>query len=391
MGIELEQSSSSRRGQGEEKRIIMLALDSESVDLDRLEDGAERNCFGRVDFHMVDLKDNKITHCCFPSLIMIVPSHHMSLNGFIYIVGGVTPLIVQSPEFDFQRLQCQSPISNRTFYFGGSSIDLSDEAAVWCPAHVFIANQFATSNYGPVLPSLFSVHSVQLKFAEENRPYVSFLGKIYSFGPQRLEPEVLDPATVGHSEPIYPLPVPEHVVGCSVSILVLPDPSKNRILVRLHGGQLSSPSLYAFTPPADTDGIGTWKYLIPDFPVWADSAAVVDGVIYFHCHKFPSLLRAFHIAEEKWLKVWWDSCFKDNVNLNVERMHFDALLPLGHNILCFAAWTPIYSEPSVSTLSVVFYKFEVLRDTGKTISVDACDSYSYELPQIDHVLHFISV
>ncbi|KAL6536436.1 hypothetical protein OROGR_013008 [Orobanche gracilis] len=186
MGIELEQSSSSRRGQGEEKRILILAFNSESVDLDRLEDGAERNCFGR--------------------------------NGFIYIVGGVTPPIVQSPEFDFQRLQCQSPISNRTFYFGGSSIDLSDEAAVWCPAPVFIANQSATSNY------------------------VSFLGKIYSFGSQRLEPKVLDPATVGHSEPIYPLPVPEHLVGCSVSIPVLPDPSKNRILVRLHGGLLSSPS-----------------------------------------------------------------------------------------------------------------------------------------------------
>ncbi|KAL6536434.1 hypothetical protein OROGR_013006 [Orobanche gracilis] len=368
MGIELEQSSSSRRGQGEEKRILMLAFNSESVDLDRLEDGAERNCFGRVDFHMVDLKDNKITHCCFPSLIMTVPSHHMlSLNEFIYIVGGVTPPIVQSPEFDFQRLQCQSPISNRTFYFGGSSIDLSDEAEVWCPAPVFIANQSATSNY------------------------VSFLGKIYSFGSQRLEPEVLDPATVGHSEPIYPLPVPEHLVGCSVSIPVLPDPSKNRILVRLHGGQLSSPSLYAFTPPADTDGIGTWKCLIPDFPVWADSAAVVDGVIYFHRHKFPSLLCAFHIAEEKWLKVWWDSCFKDNFNFNVERMHFDALLPLGDNILCFAAWTPIYSEPSVSTRSVVFYKFKVFRDTGKTISFNACDSYSYELPQTDNVLRFISV
>ncbi|VFQ86874.1 unnamed protein product [Cuscuta campestris] len=259
------------------------------------------------------------------------------------------------------------PVSNQTLYFGGSRIDSSDKAAVWCPAPVFINDQALSS------------------------AYVSFLGKIYSFGCACLNLEVLDPAAaVGYPNPICPLSIPEDLVGCSVSIPVLPDPSKNRILVRLHGGQLSSPSLYAFTP--DIDGNGTWTLLIRDFSFWARTLALVDDVIYFHSHKFPSLLRAFHIAEEKWLEVCWDSCFKGNVNFNVNRKHFDALLHLGGNILCFAAWTHIYPEPIVypDSLSVEFYKFKVLQDPDGTIRFHACDSYSYELPENEIVLSFIS-
>lgn len=347
----------------------MLAVNAERVHFDRLEDGTERHYFGCVDFHSVDLKQNKLTRCCFPSMIMVELSNAMvSLNEFIYIVGGVTPSRARSP--DIQLLQSASPLSNRTYYFGGSSLDMSDEAAVWCPSPVFIEDQTSSN-------------------------YVSFLGKIYNFGSDRLAPEVLDRA-VGHCKLISP--IPPSLVGCSVSIPVLPDPSNKRILMRLYGGPLSLPSLYAFTP-ADVDGIGTWECLTPDFQVWADSAAVVNGVIYFHCHKFPSLLRAFHIAKKKWLKVWWDSCFKDKVDMscfkdkvdmNVERIHFDAMLHLGNNILCFAGWTPIYPPPTVPSLEIVFFKFEVL-DTGETVIVKACDSYSYELPKTNDVLRFLSV
>lgn len=252
----------------------MLALNSEMVD-DRLEDG-KRLYFGLIDFHSVDLKQNKlqVSHCCFPSLIMVEFTNAMvTLNEFLYILGGVTPFIARSPEF--QQLQSASPLSNRTHYFGGSSLDMSDEAAVWCPAPVFIEDP-TTSNY------------------------VSFLGKIYNFGSDRLEPEVLDPAAVGHcNKSISPIPIPESLAGCSVSVPAVPDPFNKRILMRLYGGPLSLPSLYAFTPDDGDDGIGTWDCLASDFQVWADSAVVVNGVIYFHCHKFPSLLCAFHIDKKK--------------------------------------------------------------------------------------------
>ncbi|XP_021776088.1 uncharacterized protein LOC110739916 [Chenopodium quinoa] len=361
MEIEIEQSSGSRRGQGEEKRILMLALNVQRPPVDRLEDGTESLYFGCVDFHSVDLKQNKLTRCCFPSLIMVEVTNAMvSLNECIYLVGGVTSSIARSPFI--QRLQSASPLSNRTHYFGGSSLDMSDEAAVWRPSPVFIEDCTSFN-------------------------YVSFLGKIYNFGSNRLAPEVLDPA-VGHCKLISPIPT--SLVGCSVSIPVLPDPSNNRILMRIYGGPLSLPSLYAFTPPVDVDGIGTWECLTPDFPIWADSAAVVNGVIYFHCHKFPSLLCAFHIAKKKWLNVRWDSCFKDKVDMNVERIHFDAMLHLGNNNLCFAGWIPVDNAPTVSTIEIVFFKFKVL-DTSETVIVKACDSYSFELPQTYEVLHFLSV
>ncbi|XP_021720253.1 uncharacterized protein LOC110687918 [Chenopodium quinoa] len=371
MGIEKEQSSGAQRGQVEEKRILMLALNSERVD-DRLEDGTKRLSVGLTDFHLVDLKQNelRVSRCRFPSLIMVeFTDAMMSLNDkFLYIVGGVTPPTARSPEF--QQLQLASPLSNRTHYFGGSSLDMSNEAAVWCPAPVFIEGP-TTSNY------------------------VSFLGKIYNFGSDRLEPEVLDPAAVGHcNKPISPIPIPESLAGCSVSVPAVPDPSNKRILMRLYGGPFSLSSLYAFTPDDGEDGIGTWDCLASDFQVWADSSVVVNGVIYLHSRKFPSLLCAFHIDKKKWLKVWWDSCFKDkdnnNLDMNGERIYFDAMLHLGNNILCFAGWTPVYPSPAVCTLEIVFFKFEVLV-TGETVIIKACDSYSYYLPKTKDVLRFLSI
>lgn len=363
----MEQSSTGswRGGQGKGKKILMMTLKTRTVDLGGLRYGIERNTYCVSDFHMVDLEHNEISLCCFPSLVIIVPpSDILSLDEFVYIVGGVAPCMTGIRHLNIHGLQSESPVSNRTYYFGGSRIDSSDEAAVWCPAPAFINDQ-----------SFFS-------------GYVSFLGKIYSFGRDCLNPEVLDPAADGYPKPISPLPIPEDLVGCGVST-PLPDPSKNRILVRLHGGQLSSPSLYAFTP--DIDGVGTWTLLIRDFSEWTRCVAVVDDIIYFYSHKFPRLLRAFHIAEEKWLEVCWDSCFKGNSNFNVTKMHFDALLHLGDNILCFAVWTHIYPEPVVHTLSVVFYKFEVLQDPDGTIRLHACDSYSYHLPENQSVISFISL
>lgn len=361
MGIEKEQNS----GSGEEKKILMQVLNSERVD-DTL-DGIKTRSFAVVDFHSVDLRQNelRVSHSCFPSLTMLKFAHAVvvSLNEFLYIVGGVTPPIARSPEF--QRLQSSSPLSNRTHYFGGSRLDMSHEAAaVWSPAPVFIEKP-------------------------TNSNYVSFLGKIYNFGSDHLVCEVLDP---GKGKPISSIPIPQNLAGSRVSIPALPDPSNKRILMRLYGRPLSLPALYAFTP--DDAGIGTWECLAPDFPVWSESAVVVNGVIYFHCHKFPSLLCAFDLAKKTWLKVSWDSCFKDKddniVDMNVERIHFDEMLHLGNNVLCFAGWTPIYPSPAVYTINIVFFKFQVLV-SGETVTVKPCHSYSYDLPKAYQVLRFLSI
>ncbi|XP_021767669.1 uncharacterized protein LOC110732062 isoform X1 [Chenopodium quinoa] len=360
MGIEREQSSTSE-AEREEKRIVMLALSNEGLPSERLQGGTQLY-HTRAEFHSVDLKHNILTRSCFPSIIMVKflsSAMVSSLNKFIYLVGvgGARSPDVQSSD--------ESSSSNHTFYSGGSYLDMSDEAPVWCPAPVFVEDNTSPN-------------------------YVSFLGNIYNFGSVCLAPQVLDCGALGHCKSIRSLPIPQSLAGCSVSVPVLPDPSNKRILMRLYGGPLSSPSLYAFTPDPDADAIGTWECLTSDFQLWAHAAAVVNGVIYFHCHRVPSLLCAFHITKKIWLKVWWDSCFKDNVDMNVETFNFDAMLHLGHNILCFAGWMPIYSRLTVFTLEVIFYKFQVLV-TGETVTVKVCDSYSYELPRSTNVFHFLPV
>ncbi|KAK9740086.1 hypothetical protein RND81_03G010200 [Saponaria officinalis] len=321
-----------------------------------------------AEFHMVDLENNKIHRHCFPPLILFVLMDSIvALDNFVYIFANrPSSFLVDSS--DFKQLQSQSPETHQKIFLGGSRLDLNQSLHLgWCATPV--------------------------PRGHANFPNcTSLLGKIYTFGGYYLRPRVLDPVD-GNWKSLRSRPV--ELFGCNVSIHALPDPFNKRFLVHLYGGKLSSPSLFAFFPPglhpADVDSAGTWECIARDFQGWTHVAVVFDGVIYFHSHKFHSVLRAYQIATRTWLEVHWGSCFDDNLDLNNIRLEFDALFLLADGILCLAAWSPMRaSDDQPAQTNIKIYKFSVVQ-RGETIKLSPLASCSYELPATSKVQEFLPV
>ncbi|KAK9725253.1 hypothetical protein RND81_05G131700 [Saponaria officinalis] len=285
-----------------------------------------------AEFHMVDLENNKIHRHCFPPLLQFVLMDSVvALDNFIYIFGNrPSKYLVDSS--DFKQLQSQSPETHQKIFLGGSRLDLDQSLHLgWCPTPV---------------PS-----------GKANFPNcTSLLGKIYTFGGLYLRPLSL-------------CSLPDELVDCTVSIHALPDPSNKRFLVHLYGGQLSSPSLFAFFPPglhpADVDTTRTWECIARDFHGWTHIAVVFD--------------------------VHWGSCFDGNLDLNNIRLEFDALFLLADGILCLAAWSPMHaSDDQPARTNIKIYKFSVVQ-SGETIKLSPLASRSYELLATSSVQGFLSV
>ncbi|KAK9755499.1 hypothetical protein RND81_01G029700 [Saponaria officinalis] len=349
----------------EKEKILVLSQESGRVYRRPGLEGGRLCC--HAEFHLVDLKTNEIHLHYAPSLLQYaIPSSMVSVDNFIYVFGGTRP-IFESESLELKSLQ---PLYHKEVFFGGArlrlSFDQSKTEEVWYPFPV---------------PAEY-----------ENRNYptcTSLVDKIYAFGDVYLAPEVLDPA-VGHWKRLF---LPSHLVGCKISAYAIPDPSRRRILVHLSDGQLPSPSIYAFRPEDDSSG-GEWELITVDAQDWTHVAAVVDNVIYFHSRKFPSILRAFDLTSGAWLEVHWETTFDDGLDMNQSRMHFNALLSLGHNILCLAVWTPIYESPRLvdtpSKAKIIFRKFKV-EQSGATVNLVPLPSHSFKLPATSSVYGFLPV
>jgi hypothetical protein len=340
---------------GVEKRILIKSTK------DGLENGrhlgiprkAGEICYSRMEFHMVDLRCDEIVLNYAPPLIQLVGASTMvALHHSIYLFGGLSHSMVESD--NFKQLQSHSTKSHSKTYLGGSCLDLDlyqSKGELWGPAPLPIGNRWFTT-------------------------CTTLFGKIYTFGTIYLAPEVLDP-TVGHWKPLQTLP-PE-LVGSRLFTYALPDPSNHRILVLLSDGQLSSPSLYALEHPDSSDE--KWKCIDPAFGGCINIAAVLDGVIYSHHHKFPSVICAFDSVSRTWLKVHWSSCFEGGVDMNNATRSFNALFSLNDKILCLTVRSPPYlsDDQRHFKIKVSFKKFSVERKPA-TVSLIPISSKSYELP-----------
>ncbi|XP_074274701.1 uncharacterized protein LOC141598811 [Silene latifolia] len=357
---------------GVKERILVLSRESgRDYHIPGLEGG--RTC-PHLDFHLVDLQTDEIYLYHPPSLLQYaVPSSMVAVDDFIYVFGGTRPIF----ESESNELNSLQPLYHKEVFFGGARLHLSFDPSKtedWYPAPVPTVN----CNYPRC---------------------ISLMDKIYVFGSVKLEPEVLDPA-VGHWEQLF---LPSNLVGCTISSYALPDPSNHRIFLELSGGQLPSPTIYAFTPKDGSSG-GHWEPIPFDAqdwtlnpivgPDWTDVAAVVDNVIYFHSRKFPSILRAFDLASGAWLIVRWESRFDDGVDMNQRKIHFDAMFPLGNKMLCLAVWTQIFDYPHIANTSVkaeiVFRKFRV-EQSGATVKLFPLPSRSFILPATSQVVNFLPV
>ncbi|XP_074274704.1 uncharacterized protein LOC141598813 [Silene latifolia] len=350
------------------EKILVHSLGSEQYhplpeyyQLSRLEQ--QRPC-SRTEFHLVDLKTNEIHLHYAPSLLQYAaPSSMVAVDDFIYVFGGARHI----SESESEKLKLFQPLYHKKVFFGGSCLQLSFDQSnteEWYPAPIPAENRIY-----PSCTTLFD--------------------KIYVFGDEYLVPEVLDPA-VGQWKHLFP---PSHLVGCKISPYALPDPSNGRVLMRLSDGQLPSPTIYAFIPKDNSSG-GEWESISVDAQGWTHVAAVVDNVIYFHSHKFPSVLRAFDLASGAWLKVYWEKSFDDGLDMNQITMYFDDMFSLGNKILCFAVWTPIY-DPSplpetADPCEIVFRKFRV-EQSDATVKLVPLPTLSFKLPATCKVYKFLPV
>ncbi|XP_074278760.1 uncharacterized protein LOC141602363 [Silene latifolia] len=353
-------TSSDRVENSEQEKTRILLVTDEIGPEYALPGVKEETLCSRLQFHLVDLKSNKVHLRYTPSLLRYtVVTSAVAIDNSVYLFGGRHYIAESEIESESQKLDLLRSLHHDTVFIGASRYDLTSDQSqmnVWCPAPV------PTKNLN-------------------NPVFVSLGDKIYGFGKNYLEPEVLDPTSAQSKS----LDLPSELVGCKVSRNAVTDPSKSRILVHVSDGRLPSPSIYAFSPNDDSTG-GSWECIAVDFQDWTNAAAVVDNVIYFYKPSFPDFVRAFDLASGAWLKIRWKSKFKKVRRMNRNRS-FVAMIRLGNKILCFAA-LKLIPEAGYSSTKVDLFKFRV-EQSGKTIIVNALESYSYVLPDTRQVREFL--
>lgn len=364
-------------GGGNERKILVRSVNDQE---DKIQCDNVEESYIREEFLIVDLKLNKIYRHCLPSLPRACGYGDMVATGHsIFIFGGLHSRYEESSLFKFVKSHTHSH-----FHMGASRLhfDLADGLMVrggeaWAPA-----------------PMINTPHSYICTYLN---------GDVYSFGSICFAPEVLHVGTTNSQEygPWKSLvPFPPELVDCTPCPPLIPDPSKNRILVHFRGGQLPSPSLYAFYPPTgqNQDGdTGTWRCLDSNFSGWNKvvDAALLDGVLFLLGRKFPNLVRAYEVATRKWLDVQWSTrVIEKNFFVDDCCFAFDSLFCLDdtNKILCFAVFSPLspveggaHNSPSKTTL--LFFKFRAER-CDSTISLTPLCTRSYEIVSTTKVLNF---
>lgn len=364
------------------ERMILVRSFNENVD--KIQCGNVEKSLRREDFHIVDLNLNKIYRNCLPSLPRACGRGRMVASGkSIFIFGGLDSFSEESPLLKFVKSRPESHFHMGASHLHFDPLDLRDGLMVrvaWGPA-----------------PPMNTPHG-----------YISTClnGDVYSVGNIFFSPEVLyvDTTSTDVFGPWKSLYCPPELVKCTPCIPVIPDPTENRILVHFYGGQLPSPSLYAFYPPdrQNQDGeTGKWRCLNSNFLGWNEvvDAVLLDGVLLLHGRKFPDLLRAYEVDTGKWLDVQWSTRFiEEDFSIDECYFSFDSLLCLDdtNKILCLAVYSPIEmrspveggDDNSPSKTTLYFFKFRVER-RHSTISLTPLYTRTYEIESTTEVLNFL--
>ncbi|KAL6499179.1 hypothetical protein OROHE_026207 [Orobanche hederae] len=354
---------------------------------------SEEETYVREEFHIVDLKLNKIYSHCLPSLprasgagVMVASLETHS----IFIFGGLYTFCKDWPLFKSVKNHPES--HSQHFYMGASRLNFDPENL---KDGLMVGGGGAWRSAPPMnIPHSYTCTSLN--------------GSVYCFGNICFVPEVLHVDTTNGEDSVSwkPLgPFPPILVDSTPCPPVIPDPTKNRILVHFRGGQLSSPSLYAFYPPTrpNQDGLaGTWECLDSSFFDWNNVlvAALLDGVLYFHGRKYCNLVIAYEVSTRMWLDVQWSTRVieKDFSVDDCYRFEFDSLFCLDdtNKILCFAIYSPIVSPLSVedddhsfpTSTTLLFFKFRAER-CDSTIILTPLYTRSYEIESTTQVLNFL--
>ncbi|KAK1359237.1 hypothetical protein POM88_043711 [Heracleum sosnowskyi] len=369
--------------QGNERMILVRAFNENDG---KMQCGDVEESYGWEDFHIVDLSLNKIYRNCLPSLPRACGRGNMvALGKSIFIFGGLDSFSKHSPLFKFVKSSPESHFHMGASHLHFDPLDLKDGLmvrAAWSPA-----------------PLMNTPHSYTPTCLN---------GDVYSFGNIHCSPEVLyvDNANVEVLGPWKLLYCPPELVKCTPCLSAIPDPTKNRILVHFYGGQLPSPSLYAFYPPdrQNQDGeTGIWQCLNSNFPGWDKvvDAVLLDGVILLHGRKFPDLLSAYEVDTGRWLDVQWSTrVIEEDLSIEDCYFGFDSLFCLDdtNKILCLAVYSPIEmrsdgeddddDDNSPSKTSLFFFKFRVER-RHSTISLTPLYTRSFEIESTTEVLNFL--
>ncbi|XP_021749235.1 uncharacterized protein LOC110714988 isoform X3 [Chenopodium quinoa] len=357
--------------QGMERKILVRSLNNieDKVQYQNEDGNMVEEIFRREEFHIVDLKLDKIYHNCLPSLRRAAEVGEMvALGQSIFIFGGQNE--ISSP----------LPDSQLNYYVGASRLHFGVGVGVgetWGSAPINDPNEYN---------------------------YTCLNGDVYCIG-NVLAPKVLHVDTtngVPHGPWKSLGPLPSKLVDCSPSMPVIPDPTNNRILIHLNDGQLSSSSLYAFYPPTHGTCAGTWKCLDSNVSDWdrVQDAALLDGVLYLHAHKLRNLVHAYEVATAKWFDVQWSTrVIEKDFSVDDCTFRFDSLFCLDdtNKILCLAVYSPVVpivpggdrcdrSLPTNTTL--LFFKFKAER-CGSTITLTPLYTRSYEILSTYQVLDFL--
>ncbi|KAL8123155.1 uncharacterized protein LOC141717440 isoform X2 [Apium graveolens] len=368
--------------QGNERKILVR---SENWDSGKILCGNVEESYRREHFHVVDLKLNKIYSNCLPSLPLACKQGNIVASGqSIFIFGGWTSIDDKSSLFKFAKSHPESHFHMGASRFHFDPADLKDGLVVhgrWAPA-----------------PPMNTPHGCICTCLN---------GDVYSVGCNFFSPEVLYVDTT-NIEVLGPwkslVSFPPELHNCTPCYPVIPDPTNNRILVHFFGGQLPSPSLYAFYPPDrqnQDDETGVWRCLNSNLLGWEQvvDAALLDGVLFLHGRKFPNLVSAYEVDTGKYLEVQWSSGdIEKDISIDNTYLYFDSLFCLddANKILCLAVYSHIDLRSSVkggdpnspSKTILFFLKFKVKR-CHSSISLTPLDTHSYEIESTTKVLNFL--
>ncbi|KAL8106112.1 uncharacterized protein LOC141678059 isoform X2 [Apium graveolens] len=310
--------------------------------------------FEHVEFHIVDLEEDEVHLNISPPLFACSGLHTLlSLGELVYMFGGCETS-KEITDID----SCVSENPTDTFYTGSALLRLTNNhKGEWC------------KNPKPIFGPLFASATC-------------LGGKIYNMGFGHLSPQLFDPTTDLWEE----ITLPSELQGCTMSLIVLPDPSNDRIILHLEKGSLPSPSICAYYPNSDE-----WKLIVSDFEgcAWDPVSAVADDVVYFNYEKCHTLVAAYDLKNLKWLDVHVSHTVVNGCY--IIRENYKKLMYLGDNSFCLAAPSNLSSSILCAERCLIFFvKFRVER-RDSVINVVPLLARNFIFPRTSYVCNMVAL